>query len=196
MPKILFVRDAELHELRPGEPRYKAGDIRTMSIGSALHWKKRGKAVNAPKDEPAAAVHREAIVVRVDNTEDRTHVYVESAWPAASLIDVAAFADAPYMTIGDGEIDIMVDNGLATYRKTGETTTGEWEIELVTSTYDPVPRSDDPTPIPEDWKSLHWMKRVKLAKDLVGDFTVPDDRKEVEVADEMIAAEIARRAAQ
>ncbi|MFG1413463.1 hypothetical protein V5G24_20345 [Xanthobacter sp. VTT E-85241] len=50
--------------------------------------------------------------------------------------------------------------------------------------------------IPADWQSLHWKQRMALAEKLTGDRALApaDGQKPVDVADAVIAAEVARRA--
>lgn len=50
-------------------------------------------------------------------------------------------------------------------------------------------------PIADNWESLHWTQRVKLAKELAGDFVVPDGKTEGQIADGLIREEVARRKA-
>lgn len=49
--------------------------------------------------------------------------------------------------------------------------------------------------IPEDWNDLHWMKKVKLAKDIAPDFEPGDAKWNEKIAHEVIEAELQRRAA-
>lgn len=49
--------------------------------------------------------------------------------------------------------------------------------------------------IPPDWKDIHPLKRVNLAKKLDSNFAPPDGKTPTEWADEVIEAEVARRAA-
>lgn len=50
--------------------------------------------------------------------------------------------------------------------------------------------------IPKDWETLHPLRKVKIAKDLIGDgYVVPDGKKPAEYADEVIRAELEQRAA-
>lgn len=49
--------------------------------------------------------------------------------------------------------------------------------------------------IPDDWKTLHGMKRIALAKQIAGDINPPEGKKPGEYADEIIEAEVTRRAA-
>lgn len=61
----------------------------------------------------------------------------------------------------------------------------------------PVPQDGvEIVEIPADWRSLHWKTRVALAEKLNGDATLApvDGQSQTEVADAVIAAEVARRA--
>lgn len=50
--------------------------------------------------------------------------------------------------------------------------------------------------IPEDWQKLQWTKQVKLAQEILGEKIEPvDGKKPLEIAQEAITAELARRAA-
>lgn len=71
-----------------------------------------------------------------------------------------------------------------------------------------VIEADDPAPekvevmsaghdieIPDDWESLHYLSKIKLAKELVGgELAVKDGQKTVDAAEDAIAAEVERRA--
>lgn len=52
------------------------------------------------------------------------------------------------------------------------------------------------TEIPVDWRGLHHMTRIKIARALAGAIEVPDGKTETQVADEIIAAEMENRAAE
>lgn len=53
-----------------------------------------------------------------------------------------------------------------------------------------------PVAIPADWASLHHKTRVALAEDIAGrDIEAADGKTKTQVADEIIAAEVARQAA-
>jgi hypothetical protein len=49
--------------------------------------------------------------------------------------------------------------------------------------------------IPENWKELHPLKRITLAKQLTGEYFVPKDVKPSDYADTLIQTEADRRAA-
>lgn len=52
------------------------------------------------------------------------------------------------------------------------------------------------TEIPDNWRELHHLRRHAIASAIKPKFTVPDGKSSSEVADEIIATEEARRAAQ
>jgi hypothetical protein len=49
--------------------------------------------------------------------------------------------------------------------------------------------------IPDDWRDLHHLRRVQIAKQIRPDLAARDDKTISEVADEVIATEVARRSA-
>lgn len=50
--------------------------------------------------------------------------------------------------------------------------------------------------IPEDWETMQWLKRVKLAQQIVGgELTLEADEKPLDAAMRVISAEVQRRAA-
>lgn len=51
-----------------------------------------------------------------------------------------------------------------------------------------------PTPIPDDWETLHHTKQIALAKALAGDFTVSGDQTMTEKARSIIMAAVTDRA--
>ena len=51
-----------------------------------------------------------------------------------------------------------------------------------------------PTPIPEDWETMHHTKQINLAKALAGDFTASEGQTMTEKSRAIIAATVADRA--
>lgn len=49
--------------------------------------------------------------------------------------------------------------------------------------------------IPDDWEGEHHMTRIGIATDLVGEFNKTDEKSKTEVANDVIRAELERRAA-
>lgn len=60
----------------------------------------------------------------------------------------------------------------------------------------PVSETPDgiPTPIPEDWETMHHTKQISLAKALAGDFTAPEGQTMTEKAKSIILAAVTDRA--
>lgn len=74
------------------------------------------------------------------------------------------------------------------------------EVEVI-ATDEPEPEKVDATSadfdidIPDDWEGLHYLSKIKLAKEIVGgDLAVKEGQKTVDAAEEVIAAEYERRA--
>lgn len=73
-------------------------------------------------------------------------------------------------------------------------------IETVVLSAPPVAKQTeapaaDLVPIPEDWATMHRLKQIALAKALKADYAVPEGRKPLEYALEVIGEEVQRRAA-
>lgn len=51
-----------------------------------------------------------------------------------------------------------------------------------------------PTPIPDDWETMHHTKQISLAKALAGDFTAPEGQTMTEKAKSIILAAVTDRA--
>jgi hypothetical protein len=49
-------------------------------------------------------------------------------------------------------------------------------------------------PIPDNWAAMHWTQRASIAKQIAGELKVPDGKTEAQAADDIIKAELARRA--
>lgn len=61
---------------------------------------------------------------------------------------------------------------------------------------EPVSETPDgiPTPIPDDWETMHHTKQISLAKALAGDFTAPEGQTMTEKAKSIILAAVTDRA--
>lgn len=81
---------------------------------------------------------------------------------------------------------ILIAKGVAKYH-------GGALLEAVDNTPQPAA---DPSLIEIDpnWRNLHHLTRAKIARAIAGKIDVPDGKTPTEVADEIIAAEVARRA--
>lgn len=84
----------------------------------------------------------------------------------------------------------LVAKGLATYDLTGAT--GAASVDAPVAKEPNVPKSAGPVDIPANWSDLHYLKQIKLAKQIMGhDQTQPMTK---ELAIQILTAEVARRA--
>lgn len=60
----------------------------------------------------------------------------------------------------------------------------------------PISETPDgiPTPIPDDWETMHHTKQISLARALAGDFTAPEGQTMTEKAKSIILAAVTDRA--